>query len=97
MQNIMKCPVYRSHPKSSRTKKMKALVRSCTWKSVGDEKSQYCGVSQYGFCEWLDGGEYGIQCSWTEKVRDGRKSGRCDGETRQHTHMSEVGVRKESI
>ena len=32
-------------------------------RSLYSEKSQQCGVSQQGYCTWLDGGECGSQCS----------------------------------
>ena len=37
-------------------------------------------------------GECGVQCSWTEPVRDRRNSNRCDSETLVVSHVSgEVG------
>ena len=59
--------------------------------------SQQYGVRQQDCCSWLNGGECGSQCSWTETPRDRRNSNLCDNKTQVNTHMSEVGERKESI
>ena len=48
-----------------------------------------------GCSKWLDGGECGGQWGWTETVRDGRNSNRCDSKTQENTHMTKWGGGRE--